>query len=563
MRHTPALCLLALALVATTRAAVQEPAIAVRDPAVAVRMAGVTEAQASGSLNRPERLEWFRDQGFGLFIHWSVDVQLGSVISHSMVGADEPYLKRFVNDLPRTFNPRKFNPEDWAVLAKLAGIRYVVFTAKHHAGFCMWPTATTDFDIAHTPFKRDITGEILAAFRAQGIAPGLYHSPDDFWWLWKNGKTIQRGIPGVQPAHNPGLMAHDQTQIRELLTRYGPVDVIFFDGEAHGLRELAWQLQPNIVVTRGAIKTPEQYIPGVPLDEAWESCVTMGTQWHYKPTNEVYKSGGELIAMLIETRAKGGNLLLNVGPKPDGELPIEQEERLREIALWMMVNSECIYGVRPWIITNEQDLWFTKQKDADTLYVIVKSKERWKHGEWRDFVLHSVRATAKTEVTVLSQNDLVVEYAPTTVPRTTFKQAADGLHLRANRAQRLYNDRKWPNPVVLKLTHVQPALTPPRVDTTSATWDPATKSAALSGNLATLGDAQAVEVGFEYRDITGQDVNERTGAWTSLPLTSRSAAGDFSSTASGLRAGRNYEVRAVVKHPLLSLYGRELRLRVP
>src|SRR5512147_835334 len=97
--------------------------------------------------NRPERLEWFRDQGFGMFIHWSVDSQLGTVISHSMVGASDDYLKRFVEELPKTFNPRKFNPRDWAVLAKLAGVRYVVFTAKHHSGFCMWDTATTPFSI--------------------------------------------------------------------------------------------------------------------------------------------------------------------------------------------------------------------------------------------------------------------------------------------------------------------------------------------------------------------------------------------------------------------------------
>src|SRR5512132_2559444 len=115
--------------------------------------------------NQPDRLEWFRDQGFGLFIHWSVDSQLGTVISHSLAGASDDYARRFFTELPKTFNPRKFNPEDWAVLAKLAGVRYVVFTAKHHSGFAMWETATTDLNIMHTPFKRDVTAEILTAFR--------------------------------------------------------------------------------------------------------------------------------------------------------------------------------------------------------------------------------------------------------------------------------------------------------------------------------------------------------------------------------------------------------------
>ena len=319
-----------------------------------------------GSLNQPERLEWFRDQGFGMFIHWSVDSQTGVVISHSLAGADEAYTKRFFEELPKTFNPHKFEPNDWAALAKLAGVRYVVLTTKHHSGFAMWDTKTTDFGIMHTPYKHDLTREILDAFRAQGIAPGIYFSPDDFSWLWRNKIDIQRRIPGVQPRNNPGLMKLDLDQVRELMGNYGPIDVVFFDGEPEGLRDLAWKMQPKTVVTRGAIQTPELYVPGIPLEGAWEANFTMGTAWQYQPQNELYKTGGQVIDILVETRAKGGNLLLNIGPKPDGELPIEQEERLREVALWMQVNQECIYNVRPWVITNEQNIWFTKAKNEDT-----------------------------------------------------------------------------------------------------------------------------------------------------------------------------------------------------
>ncbi len=410
--------------------------------------------------NKPDRLEWFRDQGFGLFIHWSVDSQLGAVISHSLVGASEDYVNHFFDDLPKTFDPWKFRPTDWAVLAKLAGVRYVVFTAKHHSGFCMFDTATTDFNIMRTPFKKDIVREVLAAFREQGIAPGIYFSPDDFLWLHQHGKAIQRDVPDVQPGNNPGLMSYDQAQLRELLTHYGPVDVLFLDGEAEGLRELAWQLRSGIVVTRGAMQTPEQFVPGAPIKGPWEACITMGTSWQYQPTNETYKSGRELIGLLIETRAKGGNLLLNVGPKPDGELPIEQEERLREIALWMFVNHEAIYSVRPWVVTNENDIWFTKKKNEDTVYAFVRGKERWKYGEWKEMVLRSVRATDKTQVRVLGQNDKVLEYQPKIVPKTTWKQAADGLHIRAMHAQRLIDDKQWPDPIVLEITHVRPGPEP-------------------------------------------------------------------------------------------------------
>lgn len=516
---------------------------------------------ASPDGNRPERLEWFQDQGFGLFIHWSLDSQTGVVISHSMVGASDDYLKRFVEDLPKTFNPRKFHPEDWAALAKLAGIRYVVFTTKHHSGFTMFDSATTDFSIMRTPFRRDATAEILKAFREQGIAPGMYFSPDDFWWLYKNNKTIQRHVPAVEPANNPGLLAHDQAQIRELLTKYGPIDVIFFDGAPEGLRELAWKIQPNIVVTRGAIQTPEQYVPGVPLDGAWEACITMGTAWQYQPQNENYKSGGQVISLLVETRAKGGNLLMNVGPKPDGELPIEQEERLREVALWMMVNQESIYGTRPWVVTNEKDVWFTKKKDADTLFAIVKEKERWKRGEWKELVLRSVRATPETQVSVLGQNDLVLEYQPGVVPKTTWHQEADGLHIRAMHAQRLQDNSKWPNPVVLKLTNVKPALRPPVVLTSNAARN-ASGVVVFEGNLKDLGDEKSLEVGFEYRSITGLDANERTSGWAAAGFVRRSQTGDFSVQSKELKLREVYEYRAVARHPLLTMYGAEKKLRV-
>ena len=508
--------------------------------------------------NRPERLEWFRDQGFGLFIHWSVDSQIGTVISHSMVGASDDYVKRFVEELPKTFSPRKFHPEDWAALARLAGIKYVVFTTKHHSGFCMFDTPTTDFNIMHTPFKRDIAAEIFTAFRDQGIAAGVYFSPDDFWWLYKHGITIQRGNDEVQPRSNPGLMSFDQQQVRELMTKYGPIDVIFFDGEAESLREVAWQAQPNVVVTRGAIQTPEQYVPGIPLDGAWEANLTMGKAWQYQPTLENYKSASQCVSLLVEVRAKGGNLLLNVGPKPDGELPIEQEERLREIALWMFVNHECIEAVRPWVITNEHETWFTRKKNEDTLYAIVKSKERWPDGVWKEITLKSVRGCDQTQVSVLGQNDRLLEYRKDVAPKTTWKQEADGLHVRVMHTQRMRDDRTWPNPIVIKLTHVKPALTPPLVETVSVS-----KGAACKGFLRSLGDAESVEVGFEYRDITGLDTNERPDAWTATTLNLKKAPGEFSAQVAGLQSGRTYEIRAVVKHPLLPLYGKEIKIALP
>src|SRR5205085_2526264 len=302
--------------------------------------------------------------------------------------------------------------------------------------------------------------------------------------------------------------------------------------------------------------TPEQTIPGVAPAGAWEACITTGTSWQYQPRNEVYKNGYELIRLIYETRAKGGNLLLNVGPKPDGELPIEQEERLREIANWMFVNGESIYSVRPWIITNEQNLWFTKKKDANTLYTIVA--EPWRRGEWKDIVVRSARAGANTTVNVLGQNDLVYEYSKV-VPKTTWKQESDGLHIRAFFAQRLQDNSRWPNPLVLMITDVQPALNPPHVETLTAARE--ASGVTLTARLQALGDAPAVEVGFEYRSLKGLDTNERSGEWKATPVQRLTAPAEFRARVAGWEAGEPYEFRAVVQHPVLTMYGEGKRVR--
>jgi len=404
--------------------------------------------------NKLERLEWFRSLGLGMFIHWSMDSQLGCVISHSLVGASGDYVRRFINDLPRTFKPRKFDPESWAVLARLAGMKYVVFTTKHHSGFCMFETATTDFGIMNTPYGKDITCEIVHAFREQGIRVGFYFSPDDFHFLHRQGRTISRTRPEALPSNNPELMEHNLRQVRELLTNYGSIDIIFFDGEPQGLRDLAWELQPDIVVTRGGMETPEQKIPDQLIPDPWEACFTLGNQWHYKPTNEEYKSGTRLIEMLIETRAKGRNLLINMGPPPDGQIPFEQERRFQELALWNFINGEAIYHVLPWHIPNEGDVWFTKAKDSDTVYAIV-TRTDWMFRTTRTVTLKSVRATEGSEIEILGQTGEVLEYRPDEYPKAKWTQNSEGLTIEATRAQRIYNNGRWPNPPVIKITNAE------------------------------------------------------------------------------------------------------------
>lgn len=519
-------------------------------------------AQPAARSNNPEAVELFRDRGLGLFIHWSVDAPLGGVISHSLVGASPDYVERFFRVLPQHFNPDRFQPDTWAALAKLAGFEYVVFTTKHHAGFCMWHTDTTKFGVRDTPYRRDLTKELVDAFRKHGLAIGFYFSPDDFWWLHQKGIRINRHVSGVYPQDLPEFMDYTKRQLRELLTRYGAIDYFFFDGPAEQLTDFAWQLQPNLVITRGVLETPEQYIPGVPLKGAWEGNLTMGTEWPWKPTNEEYKSGTQLIEIIIETRAKGGNLLLNIGPKPDGEIPIEQESRLREIALWNFVNIEALKNVRTWVITNENNIWFTKHKGTNTVYAFLTKMHPWRLGEPKSVTLRSVRATPQTRVTVLGQSDEVVEYRPEVTPKTSWKQDAQGLHITAYRAQRLYTDRRWPNPLVLKITNVEPALQPPEVLTTGVEWNARSGVALLKGRLEGLGDAPQVEVGFQYREKKGgTDLSEKTEPWSDLPGTVRTAAGEFTYELRGLAADRPYEYRARVRHPLITMYGEEKTFR--
>ena len=415
------------------------------------------DAAARG--NDPAREEAFMDWGVGMFIHWNLDSGLGSVISHSMVGASDDYLDRYINELPNYFDPIDYHPERWVKLAKLAGFRYMVLTTKHHSGFCLWPTETTDFSIARTPFERDIVREFVEACRKYDMKVGFYFSPEDFWFLHQQGHVIRRrGADYVDISNNPELLAHNRRQIKELFTEYGPIDVAFLDAFDNELiREYIHELQPDCVVTRGAMETPEQRIPDAPMPGPWEACFTLGTQWNFKPTNEEYKSGGELIAMLIDIRSKGGNLLINMGPESSGRIPHEQERIFRELGLWMFVNREAIHDIRPCPVIREGDIKFTRcRDDARTVYVFIPQGEnQWRRGERREFTLKSLAADGDVHISVLGQNDKVVEYRPHANPISRVEPTEDGLNISVVRAQRLYNNHQWPNPLVVKLEGVK------------------------------------------------------------------------------------------------------------
>ena len=517
--------------------------------------------------NKPEKLEWLQDAGLGLFIHWSLDAQLGCVISHSLVGASDDYTERFFNDLPQTLDAKGWNFDHIANLAKLAGFQYAVLTTKHHCGFCLWPTKTTEFHIGNTPCERNLVKEYVGAMRRKGIKVGFYFSPEDFNFLRSEGLTITR--TPVEPYSEEVIQryrAYLKAQMLELMHDFGPVDVLFFDGGesmvgADGINlqqycmDIAWDIQPDVLITRGAIPTPEQQLPGVGADTAWEGCITLGTAWQYQPTNETYKTGRQTIKLIMDTRARGGALLLNIGPDANGVLCREQENVLREVALWHFINHEAVHNTRPWIITNEDDTVLLKAKDGSAVYAILFGVQDWDRGQRREFVLRSVQATSNTQVSVLGQSGELTEYRPDLDAHTYFEQKADGLHISAMNAQRIYCGGQWRGPLVLKITHPKPAFEPLGVQTLNDHIGLFPGGARLSAEVLTLGSFDKAELTFEYRVYPGFAMAAYEDEWQALEAQNVCATGVYQMELARLTAGVTYQYRAVLKNEMNTMRG--------
>ena len=360
--------------------------------------------------NDPQKTEVFRDAGLGLFIHWGPNSQMGTEISWPLNNASDDYIKKYYA-LAGTFNPVLFDAAGWARLARLSGIEYVVFTSKHHDGFCMFDTAYSDFKITRTPYGRDIAARVAEAFRKEGILVGFYYSPGDFRYQYETGRRSQFLMAPDFESEAPfgplqkSFLEYEQGHVEELLTKYGDIFMLWFDGKCEPLKKHAWRVKQDIFIGRGEIPTPEQEIPGKPDDRAWESCMTTSWQWAYQPNADV-RTAREVIENLIRIRARGGNMLLNVGPRPDGRISPPDEDLLRELGLWLMLYGEAVKGVRPWSVTNEGDVWLTSRRDEGTVYAVAGLEyglEAIKAPAGCRFTLRSVKTTPETQVSVLSQ----------------------------------------------------------------------------------------------------------------------------------------------------------------
>lgn len=330
------------------------------------------------------RLAWYREARFGMFIHWGLYAipARGEWVRSAERMPEEAYLRYF-----REFDPGDYDPAKWARAAKGAGMRYVVLTAKHHDGFCLFDSRYTDFKSTNTPLGRDIVADFVRAVRAEGLKVGLYYSLLDWhhpdYPHYGDANHPMRDDPawGNQGRDFDRYLDYMHAQVRELCTNYGKLDIFWFDFAYGDLRGEAWRgaeladmvrtLQPGILLNNrlevsgegygslwaceptpfhGDFVTPEQMLPPDGIrdkrgeDMAWEACVTMNNHWGYCARDRYYKSAPMLIRKLVECVSKGGNLLLNVGPDARGNIPAASMERLAEMGAWMEKNGESIYG---------------------------------------------------------------------------------------------------------------------------------------------------------------------------------------------------------------------------
>lgn len=318
-------------------------------------------------MNKPthDEAQWFEGAGLGIFLHWGAYSVAGIEASWPLrpnssqhVSVDE-YEK-----FPERFDPVNYDARQWAKAFRQAGATYAVLTTKHHDGYCLFETSTTDYAAPTTRPGRDLVRPYVEACQAEGLKVGLYFSLID--WHDADFATIpiRQHIASPQPfSHDPArwdrFLVRMYAQVRELLTNYGRIDLIWFDVPGFGaarwhsseLKAMMLSLQPHLVVNNrlpeaGDYLTPEQYIPTVGPEGWWESCITMNDQWAYHPDASKYKPTRRLIRTLAQVTGGGGNLLLNIGPQPDGQLPAPAIERLDAIGQWMGHSGESVRQVR-------------------------------------------------------------------------------------------------------------------------------------------------------------------------------------------------------------------------
>ncbi len=364
-----------------------------------------------------KKLNQFQDLKFGFFIHWGPQTQWGVGHSWMLCGEswcaqpaayeekDYPTFRKAYRDLYKTFNPVKFNPQGFANLAEAAGTKYLVFVTKHHDGFCNWDTKTTDYKITSkecaysTNPNADITKQLFDAFRKKDFWIGAYFSKADwdvpYYWSPKF-PVAQTRNPNYSPRKHPIVWNKFKdftwAQIRELMTDYGPIDILWLDGgqvkpprqniDMPGIARMARKLQPGLLMVDRTVGrgnedflTPEgkHHMPTGYRPYVWEACITLGGGWCWNKGSS-YLSSGEVIRYLVKAVARNGNLLLDVGPDAQGVFDQEPVTTLKEVGNWLKVNGEAIYVTRPIAPYELGNVFFTRKPDG-TVYAIALNEK--------------------------------------------------------------------------------------------------------------------------------------------------------------------------------------------
>ncbi len=352
-----------------------------------------------------DRTDWFTAARFGMFIHWGIYAipARGEWVRNFEKLSDEAYQPYF-----NEFNPVRYDPGKWASLARQAGMKYAILTAKHHDGFCLFDSKLTDFKATNTPARRDLVREYVEAFRAEGLRVGLYYSLPDWhhphYPVDGNHAMRDNEQLKAQPRQFAKYQDYLHGQVRELLSNYGTIDILWFDYSYEHMSGEAWRanelmkmvraLQPGIITNNrliaghhgpppvdrlGDIATPEQCIPPEGVRDTagnrvpWEACVTMNDGWGYTRENKNFKSTAMLVRMLVECVSKNGNFLLNVGPTALGEIQPESVQRLEQIGRWIDANGESIYGAGATELVRKPE-WGRFTQKGNTLYAHVLDK---------------------------------------------------------------------------------------------------------------------------------------------------------------------------------------------
>jgi len=354
-------------------AAAAAPAILAANPAIAQPPPGRDPSGDAPTPDQQRRMKWWHDAKFGMFIHFGLYAAHGR---HEWAMEMEAIPVAEYQKFTAGFKPAPGSPRKWARLAKAAGMKYMVLTSKHHEGFCNWDTKLTNYNAMQFGPKRDVIREYVEAARAEGLRVGFYYSLMD--WHHPDGARCQ-----TDPAARRRFVDYTHGLIRELMTNYGKIDVLWYDvswpldaqgWESEKMNQMVFALQPDIIVNNrnrlaGDFSTPEQTIKAETGGRAWESCMTLNDSWGFQRADDNWKTPRTVIRNLITCARDGGNYLLNIGPQPDGGIPPESAAVLSEVGDWMKTGGQTIYAADPCQVSRSAYANFTRK--GNTLYMHV------------------------------------------------------------------------------------------------------------------------------------------------------------------------------------------------